>query len=210
MSRKKWEKMQEEYAEAIKFQDVLKELKFDSIGEFVELIDGVMGMVNVNDIDNAKRICDVFALRIGYIIDKIGYADKVIDKNKTMRDFYEDRQRQLAEQKAAKDQEIIDACEDEDCDEGIGTVTAVDSETTDEAAEQLKRFNEKEYAKKTSTDLNDEAVITFQLDPDLFNDVKEASTAVKAISLGGGWYELSDGQKVRKKNLPENVILEEV
>jgi len=32
---------------------------------------------------------------------------------------------------------------DEDIEEGLGTVTAVDAETTEEAAEQLKKFKEK-------------------------------------------------------------------
>jgi len=102
MSRKKWEKLEIDYAEAIKFQDAIKELQFESIGEFVELIGGLMGMINVNDIDNAKKISEAFALRIGYIIDKIGYADKVIDKNKTMRDFYEEQQQRLEAQKEAQ------------------------------------------------------------------------------------------------------------
>lgn len=109
MSRKKWEALEKEYSEAILFQDVLKKLQFESIGEFVELIGGVMGMLNVNDIDNAKKISEAFALRIGYILDQIGYVDKIIDKNKTMRDFYEEQQKKLAEQ--AKQKELAKATE---------------------------------------------------------------------------------------------------
>lgn len=155
-------KIEVEYAEAIKFQDVLKELNFESIGEFVELIGGVMGMINVNDMDNVKRISEAFAPRIGYIIDKIGYGDKVIEKNKSMRDFYDEQQRKLAEAKAEKEKEK---------DSGI----------------------------------------TFQVDPSLMKSIKNSVGSEAgncAQSVGGGWYQLPDGSKVRKKNIPKDVVIE--
>jgi hypothetical protein len=91
-------KIKEKYAEAILFQDIIiNELNFNSVGEFVELVGGVFGMLNVNNIDNAKRISEAFAVRIGYILDKIGYVDKIIENNKSMRDYYEEQQKLIKE-----------------------------------------------------------------------------------------------------------------
>ncbi len=156
--RNKDRKLMEEYGEAIKFQDTIKKLNFNSVGEFVELVGGIMGMVNVNDIDNAKKICGPFAERIGHILVELNYVDKVIEKNKSMRDFYNEQQRQIKE-----------------------------------AAE----------AKKAAEEAEKEPVISLDVDPALLNIINKSVTAK---SVGAGWYELSNGAKVRgKKNLPEGV-----
>ena len=232
MSRKKWEKLEKEYSEAIMFQDVLKKLQFESIGEFVELIGGLMGMINVNDIDNAKKISEAFALRIGYILDKIGYVDKVIEKNKTMRDFYEEQERKLAEaqekKKEQKDKEpTIEELHAKEYDEYLRT-GKIEGEPTlgsIELEEEVEDKIEEEVAKMMGRNpfqpglspeekvmveekmgKTIEPAMTIQLDPSLFANFK-----ITAKPLGSGWFELSNGEKIRgKKNLPANVELQEV
>lgn len=207
MSRKKWEKLEQEYAEAILFQDVLKKLQFESVGEFVELVGGVMGMINVNDIDNAKKISEAFALRIGYILDKIGYVDKLIDNNKSMRQFYEEHQKKLSEQEEAKKKVdsgsviIEELVEMEGC---VKTETELEQKVTEMMGSNPWDWVSEEDRKKIIEQKGNviEPVMQLQLDPEIFK--------ITAKHIGSGWYELSTGKRVRgKNNLPENVMVEE-
>jgi hypothetical protein len=231
MSRKKWEKLEEEYAEAMLFQDTLKKLQFESIGEFVELVGGVMGMININDYDRAKKISEAFALRIGYILDKIGYVDKVIDKNKSMRDFYEEQQKRLIEQeKVKKEAEVQKEPSQEEKFakeydkyletgeiQGEPTLKEVDvppeqeEKIDNEIANIIGSFNgigdvdKQEVVENQGTTI--EPAMTIQLDPKLVGNLQES---ISAKHVGAGWYELSNGERIRgKNNLPDNVKIDE-
>jgi len=78
----------------VKFQAAIESQGFDDVGEFVELIGGVMGMINLNDLENARKISDKFAVQIGHILTEIGYIDREID-GKTMKQYYDDQQENL-------------------------------------------------------------------------------------------------------------------
>ena len=75
----------------LKFSEAVVDNGFEDVGEFVELIGGVMGMINLDDIENAKKISGPFAIQIGHILSEIGYTEKKIE-GKTMQEYYEDNQ----------------------------------------------------------------------------------------------------------------------
>jgi len=161
--KKELKRIKEEYGEAMKFQDVVKELNFKSVGEFVELIGGVFGMLNINDIDNAKAFSQAFAERIGHILLEIGHVDKIIAGDKSMRDFYKEQ--------LIKEDEI--------------------------------------KAKKEVEEKIENPAITLELTPELKESVANLTKTSTAKYVGGGWFELDNGERIRgKNNLPESVVVQ--
>jgi hypothetical protein len=91
MSKEKSERSKSK-RELQKFRDVLTELGYESIGDFVELAGGMASMLMQNQTeedsvkkDNVNVMGEQFVAQTGIIIERIGHLDKLIQRNEELK-----------------------------------------------------------------------------------------------------------------------------
>jgi CRISPR/Cas system-associated protein Cas10 (large subunit of type III CRISPR-Cas system) len=90
--------------ESQKFRDILSELGYETIGDFIELAGGMVSMLIQNqeekDLvkkDNVNVMGEQFVYQTGIIIERIGHLDKLMQRNEELKKAAEE-----AKEKAQK------------------------------------------------------------------------------------------------------------
>lgn len=88
--------------EAQKFRTTINQLGYESIGDFVELVGGIVSMLIKEDSherDAFKVMGEQLVMHTGVIIEQIGHFDKIVEKNEELK---------KASEKAEEDREKRD------------------------------------------------------------------------------------------------------
>jgi hypothetical protein len=101
-------------SEVQRFKDLLIELGYTNIGEFIELIGGFIAMVDGDEEDQkkAKEIAGPLTMQIGFMIERLDLLDQIIEKNKNLKEELEGKKIEVEtnpELKAAIDKAIANS-----------------------------------------------------------------------------------------------------
>ena len=100
--------------EAQKFRATINQLGYENIGDFVELVGGIVSMLIKEDShekDAFKVMGEQLIMHTGIIIEQIGHLDKVIEKNEDLKKAAEkaenDRDKKDRAMLAASESKIV-------------------------------------------------------------------------------------------------------
>jgi len=74
--------------EAQTFRNVIKNLGYESIGDFIELAGGIVSMLMQDDNpekENVKVMGEQLVMQTGIIIEQIGHFDKIVERNEELK-----------------------------------------------------------------------------------------------------------------------------
>jgi len=77
--------------EAQRFKELLDELGYEGIGGFLELVGGLVAMVDGDeeDFEAAKQIAGPLSMQIGFMIERLGFLERIIEKNQALKEELE-------------------------------------------------------------------------------------------------------------------------
>jgi len=78
----------EKKRESHKFVSTLESLGYESIGDFIEMCGGLVGILideESTQKETAKEMAQQFVMQTGIIIEQIGHLDKIIERNEELK-----------------------------------------------------------------------------------------------------------------------------